>query len=48
EDVAAAAPDATRWFQLYVSRDREFSTSLMHRAREAGYSALVLTVDVPT
>ena len=48
EDVAAAAPDATRWFQLYVSRDRELSTSLMHRAREAGYSALMLTVDVPT
>ena len=48
EDVAAAAPDVTRWFQLYVSRDRELSTSLMHRAREAGYSALMLTVDVPT
>lgn len=48
EDVAAAAPTATRWFQLYVSRDRDLSTSLMHRAREAGFSALMLTVDVPT
>jgi L-lactate dehydrogenase (cytochrome) len=47
EDVAAAAPGGRRWFQLYVSRDRQTSRDFVQRAREAGYEALVLTVDVP-
>ena len=47
EDVAAAAPDADRWFQLYVWRDRSFSEHLVTRAREAGFRVLVLTVDLP-
>ena len=47
EDVAAAAPDARRWFQLYVWRDRSAGEDLMTRAKAAGYEALVLTVDVP-
>ena len=47
EDVAATAPGATLWFQLYMWRDRGLSKALIERAREAGYQALVLTVDVP-
>lgn len=47
EDVALAAPDARKWFQLYVWRDRTACEDLMSRARESGYEALVLTVDVP-
>lgn len=47
EDVAAAAPQATRWFQLYVHKDRAFSAELVARAVAAGYRALVLTVDTP-
>jgi len=47
EQVAADAPLARRWFQLYLWRDREASRRLVARAREAGYEALVLTVDVP-
>jgi L-lactate dehydrogenase (cytochrome) len=47
EDVAAAAPDARRWFQLYLWRDREASAGLVERAKAAGYEALVLTVDTP-
>jgi isopentenyl diphosphate isomerase/L-lactate dehydrogenase-like FMN-dependent dehydrogenase len=47
ETVAAKAPDATRWFQLYILRDRGFTVELMNRARDAGYQALVLTVDCP-
>lgn len=47
EDVAAAAPDGRRWFQLYLWRDREASVSLIDRAAEAGYDTLVLTVDTP-
>jgi L-lactate dehydrogenase (cytochrome) len=47
EDVAAAAPAARKWFQLYVWRDRAAATDLIARAREAGFEALILTVDVP-
>ena len=47
EDVAAAAPDSPRWFQVYVHRDRGLTRDLIERAVAAGYSALVLTVDVP-
>jgi L-lactate dehydrogenase (cytochrome) len=34
------------WFQLYVMRDRGFSADLMRRAKDAGCSALVLTLDL--
>jgi 4-hydroxymandelate oxidase len=47
EDVPAAAGDAPRWFQLYVLRDRGWTAELVDRAREAGYGAIVLTVDTP-
>jgi L-lactate dehydrogenase (cytochrome) len=47
EQLAAAAPDARRWFQLYLWRDREASRDFVVRARAAGYEALVLTVDTP-
>jgi L-lactate dehydrogenase (cytochrome) len=47
EEVAAAAPGAARWFQLYVWQDREFTEAVVRRAREAGFTALVVTVDSP-
>ncbi|WP_460656111.1 alpha-hydroxy acid oxidase [Kribbella endophytica] len=47
EDVAAAGPDARKWFQLYVWRDREAGEDLVKRSAAAGYEALMLTVDVP-
>jgi L-lactate dehydrogenase (cytochrome) len=47
EDVAAAAPAARKWFQLYVWRDRGAGKELLERARAAGYEAVILTVDVP-
>ncbi|NED98864.1 alpha-hydroxy acid oxidase [Phytoactinopolyspora halotolerans] len=47
EDVAAAAPEARKWFQLYVWNDRAAGEDLVKRAEAAGYEALVLTVDVP-
>jgi L-lactate dehydrogenase (cytochrome) len=47
EDVAAAAPDARKWFQLYVWRDHGAGKELVDRAQAAGYEALMLTVDVP-
>ena len=45
EDVAAAV-EKPFWFQLYVMRDRAFSASLIERAKKAGCSALVLTLDL--
>lgn len=47
ERLATEAPDATRWFQLYLWRDRVRSQELVDRARSEGFEALVLTVDVP-
>jgi isopentenyl diphosphate isomerase/L-lactate dehydrogenase-like FMN-dependent dehydrogenase len=47
EEVAAAAPEAARWFQLYWSRDRDAVQDLVERASAAGYGALVVTVDLP-
>jgi L-lactate dehydrogenase (cytochrome) len=47
EEVAAAAPDARKWFQLYVWRDRNAGEDLVKRSAAAGYEALMLTVDVP-
>jgi L-lactate dehydrogenase (cytochrome) len=35
------------WFQLYVFRDRGFSESVIERAKEAGCTALFVTVDLP-
>lgn len=45
EEVAAAC-NGDLWFQLYVM-DRDFADQLVDRALAAGYSHLVLTVDVP-
>ncbi len=47
EDVAAAAPRARKWFQLYVWKDRSAGEDLVKRAANAGFEALMLTVDVP-
>ena len=46
-DVAAAAPSASRWLQIYVFRDREVSDQVVEQALEAGFSGLVLTADLP-
>jgi isopentenyl diphosphate isomerase/L-lactate dehydrogenase-like FMN-dependent dehydrogenase len=46
-EVAASAPAAPRWFQLYVFRDRGITNALVEQAAESGYSAIVLTVDAP-
>ena len=52
--VAAAAPEDVApvlgdhgWFQMYPPRDPEIRRDMLRRARDAGFSALVLTVDVP-
>ena len=46
-ELAAAAPDAPKWFQLYWSRDRGFTQELVETAADSGFTALMLTVDLP-
>ena len=45
-EAVAAATTKPFWFQLYVMRDRGFAASLIERAKAAGCSALVLTLDL--
>ncbi|HUZ99396.1 MAG TPA: alpha-hydroxy acid oxidase [Gaiellaceae bacterium] len=43
----AEAGEGPRWLQLYVLNDRARTIAHITEAREAGYSAVVLTVDLP-
>ncbi len=45
EEVAARG--GTCWFQLYVLRDRGLTQAMLEEARAAGFTAVVLTVDLP-
>jgi lactate 2-monooxygenase len=45
EDAAAACGDGPRWFQLYFPRHRDIAASFVSRAQEAGYEAIVVTLD---
>lgn len=45
EEVADAGGQSPRWFQLYWPRNRDVGASLLARARAAGFSALLLTLD---
>ncbi|WP_312099789.1 alpha-hydroxy acid oxidase [Corynebacterium dentalis] len=47
EEVAREAPDADKWFQLYLWKDRPRSLDLIRRAADAGFGALIVTVDTP-
>jgi L-lactate dehydrogenase (cytochrome) len=47
ERLATEVPQCRRWFQLYLWRDRGASRDFVARAHDAGYDALVLTVDTP-
>jgi L-lactate dehydrogenase (cytochrome) len=46
EEVAKASPRRL-WFQLYVLRDRGFMKAMLERAKAAGVTTLVFTVDMP-
>ncbi|RJG06628.1 alpha-hydroxy-acid oxidizing protein [Noviherbaspirillum cavernae] len=52
EDVAQAVlSEAQRgplWFQFYFQHDRGFMRELIQRAEQAGYEAIVVTVDAPS
>ena len=46
-EIAEAAPDVPRWFQLYCFRDRGLNLAVVDDVVAAGFSAIILTVDVP-
>lgn len=46
EDIATIN-DGPKWFQIYVWKDRGLVKEMLARAREAGFTAAILTVDVP-
>jgi 4-hydroxymandelate oxidase len=46
-ELATRAPEATRWFQLYVLKDRAVTRDMVAAAVEHGFEALVITVDLP-
>ena len=46
-ELVEASADGPRWLQLYVLRDRELTYAHLDEAVEAGYRAIVLTVDTP-
>jgi isopentenyl diphosphate isomerase/L-lactate dehydrogenase-like FMN-dependent dehydrogenase len=46
-EIAAEAPAAPRWFQLYCFSDRGVTAALIDEAVESGFEAIALTVDAP-
>jgi isopentenyl diphosphate isomerase/L-lactate dehydrogenase-like FMN-dependent dehydrogenase len=48
EDVAEANGDGPRWFQLYWPNDPDVCVSILERAKKAGFTALVVTLDTWT
>lgn len=47
EEVAAVMGESPRWFQLFWSKDPDVTASLVRRAEKSGYTAIVVTVDLP-
>ncbi len=45
EEVAAVMGSGIRWFQLYWGKDMELTASMLRRAEQAGYGAVVVTLD---
>ncbi|WP_240375632.1 lactate 2-monooxygenase [Bacillus piscicola] len=45
EAIASAAGDSPKWYQLYWNEDNDMNASLLKRAEQAGYSAIVVTLD---
>lgn len=48
EEVAESNVDGSRWFQLYWPNDNDVTISILQRAKAAGYTALVVTLDTWT
>jgi len=44
EEVRAAT-NGVAWYQVYLCGGREIATAMLHRAKKAGFTALVVTID---
>ena len=47
EEIAQIMGSSPRWFQLYPAKSREVASSMLSRAANSGYSAIVVTLDTP-
>lgn len=47
EEVTSSTENSTKWFQLYIYKDRELTENIIRRAENSNFKALVLTVDAP-
>lgn len=45
-ETLAGASNGPKWFQLYIPRDPGFCREILHRAKAAGYKAIIVTADV--
>jgi len=48
EEVAAAVGNASRWYQMYIPKDRKLAQSFVQRAEKSGYTAIMVTLDTTT
>jgi lactate 2-monooxygenase len=48
EEVAEASGNGPRWYQLYWPNDNDVTISILQRAKAAGFSTLVVTLDTWT
>lgn len=47
EEIAKAAPNGVRWYQLYFDTNRSFVEELVRKVEKNGYKAIAVTVDSP-
>lgn len=47
EKISDVLADSPKWYQLYWSSDHEIAASMVKRAEENGYEAIVVTLDTP-
>ena len=48
EDICRDSGNDNLWIQTYIFKDREITKSLIQRAEQSGYKALVITIGCPT
>ena len=45
EDVVETSKSGLKWMQVYIFKDRELTKNIVSRAEQAGFRAIVVTVD---
>lgn len=48
EEIAEKAPETEKWLQMYIFKNRTLNSELIKRAENGNFSAIVITVDVPS